>query len=97
MPLRDVDEYRAWVEREAPSRPVRSAVRTYVAELVDWPSRPPSVVVPDLSNLPTYEVRMARLDLPDIEPAIHVWYLHELATGVVDLLLVTHRPGLDDL
>ena len=90
MPLRDVGEYHAWIEREAPSTAARQVARTFIAELGDRPWRAPSVPIAELSNQPEYEVRTASL-LVEGERDVSVWYLHHYATGDVDLIAVTNR------
>lgn len=90
MPLREVGEYHAWIEREHPSRAARSAARTFIAELGDVPWRAPSAPIAALSNQPEYELRVAAVDVPGEYP-VWVWYLHVYATGDVDIVAVTNR------
>ena len=90
MPLRDVDEYHAWIERESPSRSARSVARTFIVELADRSWRAPSVPIPELSNQPEYEVRTAALELEG-EQNVRIWWIHVYATGAVDLIAVTNR------
>ena len=90
MPLREIGEYHAWVEREQPSRTARLTARTFIAELGDRPWCPPSVPIEELSHQPEYEVRTASLPVEG-EPDVSVWYLHHYATGDVDLIAVTNR------
>jgi hypothetical protein len=90
VPLRDVREYHAWIEREAPSQVAQSIARTFIAELGDVPWRAPSVPIAQLSNQPEYELRTAELPVAG-ERDIQVWYLHAYATDIVDLVAVTNR------
>lgn len=89
MPLDNIGEYHAWVEREAPTRAARSVARTFIAEIGDVPWRAPSVPIAELSNQPEYEVRTANLAVAG-EPDVQVWYLHAYATGAVDIIAVTN-------
>ena len=70
MPLRDISELQAWIEREAPSAVAQRVARTYIAELGDqmWKA-------------------------PDVEGEHHlsIWWLHDYATGEVDILAITNR------
>ena len=61
MPLRDIGEFQVWIDRENPSRAARSAARTFIAELGDVPWRAPSTPIPELSDQPTYELRIATI------------------------------------
>ena len=90
MPLREVDAYFEWIERETPSHRARSVARTFIAELGDEPWRAPSVPIGELSSQPEYEVRSALLAV-DGGLEVQVWYLHAYATGNVDLIAVTGR------
>jgi len=90
VPLREVGEFIAWIERERPSRSARSVARTFIAELGDEPWHAPSVPIAELSNQPEYEVRVAAVDVAG-EPPVVVWYLHAYATGNVDIIAVTNR------
>lgn len=90
MPLREIGEYTAWIEREHPSTRARSVARTFIAELGDMPWRAPSTPIPELSNQPEYELRAATIDVPGERP-VSVWYLHAYATGDVDIIAVTNR------
>lgn len=90
MPLREVSEFTAWIEREQPSNLARSVARTFIAELGDEPWRAPSVPIAELSNQPEYEVRVAAVDVAGELP-VEVWYLHAYATGNVDIIAVTNR------
>lgn len=90
MPLRDIQEYHAWIERESPSTLARSIARTFIAELGDRPWRAPSVPIADLSNQPEYEVRTAALPV-DQEADVQIWWLHVYASGDVDVIAVTNQ------
>ncbi len=90
MPLRDVSEFRAWVEREAPSPTAQRVARTFIAGLGDQPWQAPSVPIAELSNQPEYEVRTATLEVEG-EHDLSVWWLHHYATGAVDLIAITNR------
>ena len=90
MPLRDIGEFQVWIDRENPSRAARSAARTFIAELGDVPWRAPSTPIPGLSDQPTYELRIATIDVPG-EPPVAIWYLHVYATDDVDLIAVSNR------
>ncbi|CAN5897707.1 hypothetical protein BH23ACT2_BH23ACT2_26020 [soil metagenome] len=90
MPLGEVGEYRAWIDRESPSRAAQSVARSFIAELGERPWREPSVPIPELSNQPEYEIRTAILAVSG-DHGIQVWYLHAYATGNVDVIAVTNR------
>lgn len=90
MPLRDVREFQAWIEREAPSPVARRVARLFIAELGDQPWKAPSVPIAELSNQPEYEVRTATLDVEG-EHDLSIWWLHDYATGGVDLIAITNR------
>jgi hypothetical protein len=90
VPLRDVSEYHAWIERESPSVTARSAARTFIAELGDQPWRAPSVPIAELSNQPVYEVRTTALEVEG-EQDVRMWWAHVYATGDVDLIAITNR------
>ncbi len=90
MPLRDISEFHAWLERETPNKTARSVARTFIAELGDRPWRGPSVPIAELSNQPEYEVRAAALNVEG-EPDVVIWWLHDYATGDVDLIAITSR------
>ena len=90
MPLRDVEEYRAWLQRESPSPDAQSVARTFIAEIGDQPWRAPSVPIAELSNQPEYELRTAALAVEG-EHDVLIWWLHVYATGAVDLIAVTNR------
>jgi hypothetical protein len=90
VPLRDIAEFQAWIDRESPSRSARRVARAFIAELGDRPWRAPSVPIAELSHQPEYEVRMAALEVEG-EGEISVWWLHHYATGSVDLIAITNR------
>jgi hypothetical protein len=89
VPLRDISEFHAWIERESPTPAARTVARTFIAELGDQPWRAPSVPIAELSSQPEYEVRSAVLEV-DGEPDVVVWWLHDYATGDVDLIAITN-------
>ncbi len=90
MPLRDISEFQAWLERETPSKSARSVARTFIAELGDQPWRAPSIPVADFSKQPEYEIRTAAL-VVEGEPDVVIWWLHDYATGDIDLVAITSR------
>jgi len=90
VPLRDVSEFHAWLERETPSNSARGVARTFIAELGDRPWRAPSVPIAELSSPPEYEIRTAALDVKG-EPDVVIWWLYDYATGDVDLIAITNR------
>jgi hypothetical protein len=90
VPLRDISEFQAWIDREEPSRAALSVARTFVAELSDRPWRAPSVPIAELSKQPEYEVRTAALEVQG-ERDVVVWWLHDYATGDVDLIAISNR------
>ena len=90
MPLGNVGEFYAWIERETPSVAAQEIARTFILELGERPWAAPSTPNRDVSNQPEFEVRTAALDVPG-EPHISLWWEHVYATGVVDLLAVTNR------
>jgi len=59
-------------------------------EVGDRPWRAPSVPIDELSNQPEYEVRTAALEVPG-EQQVVIWWLHDYATGDVDLIAITGR------
>lgn len=89
MPLRDIGEYRRWIERESPSPAAQRVARSFLAEIGGEPWRVPSVPVDVLSNQPEYEVREAVLLVEDKEALVQVWYRHFYASGAVDVIAVT--------
>lgn len=91
MPLRDVEEYHRWVEREGPSVEAQQVARHFLAEIGDESWRYPSVPIAELSHQPEYEVRRAELSVGGEEIPVVIWYWHVYATDVVDLLAVTNR------
>lgn len=90
MPLRDLSEFHDWIRRESPSKAALSVTRTFIAEIGDEPWRAPSVPLAELSNQPEYEVRKASLPVSG-EGEAHVWYVHDYATGYVDIIGVTNH------
>lgn len=90
MPLRDIEEYRRWIERESPSAAAQQAVRHFLAEIGDEAWRAPSVPIAELSNQPEYEVRQATLDVGRHEPPVRVWYRHVYANDAVDIIAITN-------
>lgn len=90
MPLRDIDPYHEWIRRESPSKAARSVARTFIVEIGDEPWRAPSVPIAELSNQPEYEIRTVALPVAGGD-VVHIWYLHDYATGQVDLMAVTNR------
>ncbi len=90
MPLRDISELQAWIVREAPSAVAQRVARTYIAGLGDQPWRAPSVPIDELSNQPEYEVRTATLEVEG-EHDLSIWWLHDYATGGIDLIAITNR------
>lgn len=89
MPLHEVGEYHDWVERESPSEAAQRVARAFLAEIGDVPWTAPSVPIAELSNQPVYEMRTAVLKVPG-ERDVEVWYLHDYATGNIDLIAVTN-------
>ena len=61
MPLRDVEEFHRWIERESPSLTAQRVARHFLADIGDEAWRSPSVPVEVLSNQPEYEVREVAL------------------------------------
>ena len=90
MPLRNVEEYHRWVEREFPSDGAQRVARHFLTEIGDEPWRAPSVPIDVLSHQPEYEVRVAALDVVG-ELQVRVWYRHFYATSAVDVIAVTNR------
>lgn len=91
MPLRDVEEYHRWVERESPTPAAQRAARHFLVEISEEPWRWPSVPVAALSEQPEYEVRNAALTVEGEERPVSVWYRHVYATGAVDVIAITNR------
>ncbi|MEJ7796711.1 MAG: hypothetical protein WKF50_14240 [Nocardioides sp.] len=90
MTLRDAGGFYRWVETESPSAEAWSVVRTFLARVGDRPWAAPSVPVEEMSNQPDYEVRTAIIEVGEgVE--VHAWWLHEYATGAVDIIGVTFR------
>jgi len=90
VPLRDIEEYHRWIERESPSLAAQRVARHFLGEIGDEAWRSPSVPIAVLSNQPEYEVREAALDVEG-EPPVRVWYRHLYATDAVDVIAVTNR------
>jgi hypothetical protein len=90
VPLRDINEFHTWIERESPSRSAQRLARTFIAELGDRPWRAPSVPIAEVSNQPEYEVRTAALEVEGGQD-VRIWWIHVYATGDVDLIAVTNR------
>ena len=91
MPLRDLDEFRRWIERESPSIGAQRVARHFLAEIGDEPWRSPGVPIADLSDQPECEMRVAALGVDGEEHPVRVWYRHFYATGEVDVVAVTNR------
>ncbi len=91
MPLRGVEEYHLWIERESPSVAAQRVARHFLAEIGDEAWRSPSVAIAELSNQPEYEMRQATLDVEGEERPVRVWYRHLYATDAVDIIAVTNR------
>jgi hypothetical protein len=91
VPLRDVDGYHRWIERESPSVAAQRVARHFLAEIGDEAWRAPSVPSAELSNQPEYEVREAALDVAAEERPVRIWYRHLYATDAVDVIAVTKR------
>lgn len=90
MPLRRIEEYRSWVEREAPSATAQRAARHFLVELSDRPWRAPSVPIAELSDQPDYEVRYAALEVAGEQP-VRIWYRHIYANDAVDMIAITNQ------
>lgn len=52
MPLRHIEEYDRWIERESPSVAAQRVARYFLAEIGDEAWRHPSVPIETLSNQP---------------------------------------------
>jgi hypothetical protein len=91
VPLRDVEEFGRWIEREAPSIAAQRAARHFLAEIGDEAWRSPSIPVETLSNQPEYEVRVAALGVEGEDLPVQIWYRHVYATAAVDVIAVTNR------
>ncbi len=90
MPLRDIEEYRRWIDRESPSVAAQRVARHFLAEIGTEAWRSPSVPIEMLSNQPEYEVREAALAVAEERP-VRIWYRHTYATGAVDIVAVSNR------
>lgn len=88
MGLGGLEQFLAWIDREAPSEAAQRAVRIFLAEAGSEPWRAPSTPIPELSAQPDYEVRTVELAVPG-ESAVQVWYCHTYVTKRVDVLAVT--------
>lgn len=88
MPLQDVEQYYAWIERESPSIAAQRVVRCFLVEISGEPWRAPSVPIADLSHQPDDEMRSADLHVPG-ERSIWLWYRHYYATGAIDVIAIT--------
>ncbi len=91
MPLRDVEEFHRWIERESPSVAAQRVARHFLAEVGDEAWRSPSVPVEALSNQPEYEVREVALPVEGDDRPVRLWYRHIYATDAVDVIAVTNR------
>ena len=91
MPLRSIEEFHRWVERESPSLPAQRVARHFLAEVGDESWRSPSIPVEALCNQPEYEVRAAALDVESEPRPLQIWYRHIYATDDVDVIAVTNR------
>jgi hypothetical protein len=91
VPLRDIDEFHRWVERESPSLAAQRVARNFLAEVGDEAWRSPSVPVEVLSNQPEYEVREAALHVEGEDRPVQIWYQHIYATDTVNIVAVTNR------
>jgi hypothetical protein len=90
VPLRDVGEFHAWIERESPSAAAQRTARSFLAEIGDEAWRAPSVPIEVLSNQPEYEVREAGLEVDGEHRLVRIWYRHFYATDAVDVIAVTN-------
>ena len=90
MPLRDIAQYDAWVDRESPSIAAQRVIRSFLVEVGDEAWRAPSVPIADLSDQPRDEMRSAKIHMPG-ERSIWVWYRHFYATGAIDIIAITNR------
>jgi hypothetical protein len=91
VPLRDVEEFRRWIERESPSVAAQRMARHFLAEVGDEAWRSPSVPVEVLSNQPEYEVREVALHVEGEDRPVQIWYRHIYATDAVEVIAVTNR------
>ncbi len=90
MTLRDASGFYRWIESESPSIEAWSIVRTFLTHVGTRPWVAPSVPVEEMSNQPDYEVRTAILEVEE-GVQVQAWWLHEYATGAVDIVGVTFR------
>jgi hypothetical protein len=91
VPVRDIGEYHAWVEREAPSIPSQEVARHFLDEVGDESWRYPSIPIAALSAQPDSEVRQAELPVAGEDHPIHIWYRHFYATDDIDVIAITNR------
>jgi hypothetical protein len=91
VPLRDIDEFHRWVEREPPSVAAQRVARNLLAEVGDDAWRSPSVPVEFLSNQPVYEVREVALRVEGGNRPIQISYQHIYATNAVNVIAVTNQ------
>lgn len=90
MSLRDVEEYRRWVEREGPSPAAQRVVRLFLAEVGDQAWKVPSVPIPEMSRQPEFEVRQAELVVDgENRPAV-IWCRHTYVNDAVDVIAVSN-------
>lgn len=85
MPLGDIAALDEWAERENPRYLTWRAVRGWIAGLADAPWQAPSVPFPELSDPPSFEIRIA--EVPGTE-GVEVFYKHRFDDGLVDLVWV---------
>jgi hypothetical protein len=88
--LRDVSQYRDWIDREQPSEAARRVAAEFLLEVADRPWAAPSVPLAQLSDQPNYEVREALLPVPGDSP-LRIYYRHVYATDHVDVIAVTNQ------
>ena len=85
MPLRDVSPLAEWARREDPRYSVWRTVAGWVALLDTDPWRSPSRPLPEMSDLPHYEIRTAEVKGSG---GVEVLYRRTFEGEVVDLLWV---------
>ena len=90
MPLRNVEEFHRWIERESPSQAAQRVARRFIVELGVESWRHPSVPVDVLSNQPEFEVREAALAVEGEPEAVNIWYRHIYVTDAIDIIAVTN-------
>jgi hypothetical protein len=91
VPLRDIEEYHRWIERESPTAAAQRVARHFLAEIGDEAWRSPSVPIAELSSQPEYEVRQATLEIEGEKLPVRVWYRHIYATDAVDVIAITSQ------